>query len=191
LLAGFGMFTVTMLVTVFATGGHIEWFGTLAPWFFFVALFCFAIQSSAEEIDGRSCIFLSTARKHPDWISAVISGAFFGGIHLTNPGVTVLSTLNSALIGVMFCLLVLLFENVWIVCAMHTPWNFAQGNIYGLLVWGHDAGGSILKATIESENELLSGGAYGVESNLITTVLILILIVVLAIVLKNKARDAE
>ena len=191
LLAGFGLFTVTMLISVFVTGGHIEWSGTLVPWFFFVALFCFAIQSSAEEINGRSYIFLSMARKHPDWASALIAGLFFGGIHLTNPGVTALSTINTALIGIVFCQLVILLENVWFVCAMHTAWNFSQGNIYGLLVSGHDAGGSILKATVESENKLLSGGAYGVESNIITTILFIILIVALVFLLKNKAKNQE
>lgn len=74
---------------------------------------------------------------------------------------------------------------------MHTAWNFSQGNIYGLLVSGHDAGGSILKATVESENELLSGGDYGVESNIITTILFIILIVALVFLLKNKAKNQE
>ena len=188
LLAGFGLFSVTMLISVFVTGGHIEWSSSIAPWFFFVALFCFIIQSSAEEINGRSYIFLSVARKHPDWASTLISGLFFGGIHLTNPGVTAVSTINTVLIGIVFCLLVLLLENLWFVCAMHAGWNFAQGNIYGLLVSGHDAGGSLFRATIESENELLSGGAYGVESNIITTVLFIIVVIALVIMLKNNAR---
>ncbi len=189
LLAGFGLFSVTMLISVFVTGGHIEWSGSIAPWYFFVALFCFIIQSSAEEVNGRSYIFLSTARKHPDWASALISGLFFGGIHLANKGVTALSTINTALAGIIFCLLVILLDNLWFVCAMHAGWNFAQGNIYGLVVSGLDAGNSLFNATVESENELLSGGAYGVESNLVTTVLFIILIAVLVILLKKKAKN--
>ena len=191
LLAGSGLFAVTLLISVFVTGGHIEWSGSIEPWFFFVALFGFIVQSSAEEVNGRSYIFLSMARRHPDWISAVFSGVFFGCIHLTNSGVTALSTINTALIGIVFCLLVILLENLWFVCAMHAGWNFVQGNVFGVKVSGIDAGNSVLRSTIESENELLSGGAYGVESNLITTVLFIILIAVLVILLKNKARDAE
>ena len=104
---------------------------------------------------------------------------------------TALSTINTALIGVIFCLLVILLENLWFVCAMHAGWNFAQGNIFGLLVSGTDSGDSLFKTTIESENMLLSGGDYGVESNIITTVLFLIILVILIFLLKNKARDPE
>ena len=186
-LAGVFLFFVAMILTVLATGGRIEWAGTITPGFFLFALLGFLIQSSAEELNGRSYIFLSVSRNHPEWLAALTSGLIFGLIHLTNKGITPLSVTNIALAGIVFCLAVLLFENVWCVCAAHGAWNFSQGNIFGLAISGNDPGPSLFKATFNSENELLSGGIFGIEGNIVTTCLFLVIMVLLIFLLKKKA----
>ena len=187
LLAGVCAFSVSVGLTVLISGGHFGWAGTMTPGFFVYAFFGILIAASAEEVNGRSYIFLSVSRNFPDWVAALTSGLFFGAIHLTNTGFTVLSTINSALIGIVFCFIVLLAEDVWFVCAAHATWNFAQGFIFGLPVSGNDVGGSFFTTTFTTDNELLSGGVYGIESNIITTCLFLIVIAVLLVLLKKKA----
>ena len=186
-LAGVCLFSAAAALTVLVTGGRIEWAGTITPGFFLFAFFGFLIQGSAEEVNGRSYIFLSVSRKHPEWLAALTSGLIFGCIHLTNQGITPLAITNTVLFGIAFCFAVLLTENVWCVCAAHAAWNFAQGNLFGVSVSGNESGPSVFKTTFATDNELLSGGVYGIESNIITTALVLILIIVLILLLKKKA----
>ena len=187
LLAGVCTFAVSVGLTVLISGGHFGWAGTMTPGFFVYAFLGIMVSASAEEVNGRSYIFLSVSRNFPEWLAALTSGLFFGAIHLTNSGWTVTSTINSALVGIIFCFTVLLVEDVWFACAAHTTWNFSQGFIFGLPVSGNDVGGSFFSTTITTENELLSGGTYGIESNIITTCLFLIVIAVLLVLLKKKA----
>lgn len=190
-LADAMLFFVATGLTVLITGGSIEWVGTITPGILLFAFLGFFIQGSAEEVNGRSYVFLSTSRKHPEWLGALTSGVIFGLIHLTNQGITPLAVTNIVLVGIAFCLAVLLFENVWCVCAVHAAWNFTQGNILGLAVSGMEPGPSVLKTVFTTENELLSGGVFGIEANIITTMVYLVVIAVLVVLLLKKKAAKE
>ena len=173
LIAGFVVFSIILLVSVAITGGSIAFSEKLSPGMLLFALIGFMVQGMAEEVEARSYIFLSVSRKHKAYVGILVSGILFGMIHLNNTGTTVVSVLNTTLIGFAFCLMFMASESLWFIGAFHTIWNFAQGNIYGIAVSGNDAGDSIFAATLGGENTLLTGGAYGVEGNVITTIVVL------------------
>ena len=57
------------------------------------------------------------------------------------------------------------------VCAMHSMWNFAQGNIFGLPVSGQGGLPSPLSAEVSEGTwkTLFNGGSFGLEGGLAVT----------------------
>ena len=192
-LAGFGcgvaLFLISILISTAVTGGSIACNGRISPLMFFVALTGFMVQGMAEEVDGRGYMFLSISRCHKEYTGVLASGIFFGIIHINNTGATFLSVLNTILWGVLFCLLLIVTENIWFVGALHAAWNFAQGNIFGVLVSGSDSGASIFQAQLSGDNALLTGGAYGIEGNVVTSVIVIAMIVTMMINIRRKKNN--
>lgn len=190
---GFGcgliLFSIAMFLSVVLSGGSIVYSGSLSPQMFFAALTGWMIQGMAEEVDGRGYMFLSITRKHREYVGVLASGLFFGMIHINNSGATVLSVLNTTLWGFLFCLLLVVTENIWFIGALHTAWNLAQGNVFGVLVSGNDPGAAIFRAELTGENVLLTGGAYGIEGNAVTTAVVLVMIVAALLIIRKKERD--
>ncbi len=66
-------------------------------------------------------------------------------------------------------------DNIWGVAALHGAWNFAQGNLVGVAVSGQNAGGSLLHFQARSGvPDWLSGGAFGLEGNIVTCLVLLV-----------------
>ena len=73
------------------------------------------------------------------------------------------------------------------VAALHGAWNFAQGNIVGVAVSGQNAGGSLLHFQARSGlPDWLSGGAFGLEGNIVTCLVLLVGIIILRLQLKKE-----
>ena len=187
---GLALFSVSIFLSAALTGGSIVYSGSLNPQMFFAVLTGWMIQGMAEEVDGRGYMFLSITRKHREYVGVLASGLFFGMIHINNSGATVLSVLNTTLWGILFCLLFMVAENIWFIGALHTAWNLAQGNIFGVAVSGNDAGGAIFRVDLTGENVLLTGGAYGIEGNAVTTAVVLVMIVAALILIHKKKRGS-
>ena len=78
-------------------------------------------------------------------------------------------------------------DNIWGVAALHGAWNFAQGNLVGVSVSGQNAGGSLLHFQARSGvPDWLSGGAFGLEGNIVTCVVLLVGIIILRLQLKKE-----
>ena len=116
-----------------------------------------------------------------------ISSSFFSILHLGNQGVTALSLISIVLVGVLMALYMLKTDNIWGVAALHGAWNFAQGNLVGVAVSGQNAGGSLLHFQARSGvPDWWSGGAFGLEGNLVTCLVLLVGIIILRLQLKKE-----
>ena len=83
-------------------------------------------------------------------------------------------------------------DNIWGVAALHGAWNFAQGNLVGVSVSGQNAGASLLHFQARSGlPDWLSGGAFGLEGNIVTCLVLLVGIIILRLQLKKKLFKAE
>ncbi len=118
-------------------------------------------------------------------IGLFISSVLFSLLHLSNPNVNIIAILNIILVGYLFGLYVIKTNDLWGACGMHSAWNFAQGNLFGFEVSGLNVSiGSLFDFNLTG-NELLSGGVFGPEAGIAST-LILIIGIVAILVLDRK-----
>lgn len=159
---------------------------------FFVA---FLIQGMSEELLCRSYLMVSLSRGWPLWSCAVANALLFTLLHLGNPGISVIPLVNIFLFGLFASFLTLRRGSVWMVGAIHSMWNFAQGNLFGIPVSGLSGIPAPLSTTLESGGlaPLWNGGVFGLEGGLAVT-LTLILATLLTLLLPTgragKGREA-
>lgn len=158
--------------------------GTLVLFFF-----GFLVQGMSEEVLCRGYFMLSVARKNSLLAAILTNSVFFGLLHVFNPGVTPLAIFNIVLFGVLESVLVLRKGEIWTACGIHSLWNFAQGNLFGIPVSGSHVSCSPLVATVKSGEKLISGGDFGVEGGLCVTVVILIGILAILFLPKTSKKN--
>lgn len=138
------------------------------------------VQSSTEEIITRGWLMHIIGAKHRPIIGFIVSSVLFGFLHILNPGVTYISIINIILVGLFFGLYVIHTQDIWGVCGLHAAWNFTQGNIFGFSV----SGGSILSTDslmsfTRQGGDILTGGAFGPEASVFSTIVLVIGILIL------------
>ncbi len=148
--------------------------------------FGYVLQGMSEEVLCRGYLMVSIARKNPVWLAIVLNSAAFAALHLMNPGMNLLALFNIFLCGVVFSVYVVKRGNLWGACALHTFWNFIQGNIFGVSVSGTGVanGATPLLTLLNDESPLLTGGVFGVEGGLLDTFVELAALAVLLFLVK-------
>jgi membrane protease YdiL (CAAX protease family) len=155
----------------------------------FLVLIGWIVQGASEEIMTRGWLMQMTGNKHNIPIAVFISSTLFAALHLGNNGINYLSLINLVIFGLFASLFVIWEGGLWGICALHTSWNWAQGNIFGYQVSGTiPMGGSILKSEIVSGQDLWTGGIFGVEGGLICTVVLLIGISILTYLIRKRVK---
>ncbi len=145
----------------------------------------YLIQGMAEEALCRGYLLVSLSRRCSMALSVVLSSLFFSMLHGMNHGITLLAYVNLFLFGVFMALLFIRCENIWIVGAVHSVWNFAQGNLFGVQVSGMKAQPSLLQSKMADGWQLINGGAFGMEGGLAVT---MVLAAALGILLYSMKR---
>lgn len=170
-------------------------FITIAPkeinWIFIIlSLFAYMIQGFSEELLCRGYLMNTISSKKGPLAGILLNSLFFGALHLLNPGVTILSFANITLVGIFFSLIFYKTNNLWIVGAIHSIWNFFQGPIFGVQVSGLNIFSSVFKSIPIEGKELINGGSFGFEGGLaVTIVLAVSLIITVAILNKSNIED--
>ncbi|MGT2948103.1 CPBP family intramembrane glutamic endopeptidase [Streptococcus devriesei] len=165
----------------FSTAAVLSVLSTIPFWF---------IQGGTEELLTRGWL-LPLINKRSNLAAAVgISSSLFGLMHLANSHVTVFSILSIILSGVFMALYMLKTDNLWGVAGLHGAWNFTQGNLYGVAVSGQGAGTSLFHfASKAGAADWISGGAFGTEGSLLTSLVLLAAIVILTLLLKKESNS--
>ena len=144
------------------------------------------LQGTAEELVTRAWLIPQLAKRTNLKVAIIISSSLFTLLHLGNPGITFLSAIDLFLFGVAMSLYLLKTDTIWGIGGIHGAWNFAQGNLFGVLVSGQSSGTSIMKFTPQGNQDWLSGGSFGIEGSIMTSLVLLLLIVYLAYQLKKE-----
>jgi len=146
------------------------------------------VQGAAEEIVTRGWLMSVVGARSRPWVGVAVSSAVFGLLHSLNPGVNPFGVLNTVLVGVFLALYALAEGGLWGVCAWHSAWNWAQGNLFGISVSGvTPLGGSLVDfATLGPD--WFTGGAYGVEAGVVTTFVLLLGIAAILLVARGDGR---
>ena len=132
------------------------------------------IQGMSEEVVCRSFTLVSMTRKLPVPVAVILSSLAFASIHLGNSGISPLAFVNLTLFGIFAGVVFLRTGNIWLVSAIHSVWNFAQGNIYGILVSGGFTGPHLLTTSFNAGKTLINGGDFGLEGGLAVTAVLII-----------------
>lgn len=140
-----------------------------------------------EEILLRGIIFRITEEKLGSHISLLISAIVFGGVHLLNPGSTLISSTCIGIVGFIFGALYIYGRNLWLPIAVHFSWNFVQSGIFGAVTSGNDKTSSLFNFNI-SGSELITGGAFGPEGTIQATLLWLVVAIVLMILITKQKK---
>lgn len=171
---------------------------TLAkPKWWLIALFLlgYFFQGMSEEVLCRSCFMVSLARRNNVWLAVAVSSGMFALLHAFNPGFGVIPFVNILLCGAFFAVYFLKRGSIWGACAIHTFWNFFQGNFFGISVSG--TGGSDAVSVFSSETlkamKLTTGGDFGIEGSIWCTVVMAAALAVIVFLVKPKKGlyDAE
>ena len=183
LAAGLGLFGLSVLFCV-VTGAMSLSPAESMPSLGLLLLFFigFLIQGMSEELLCRSYLMVSLSRGWPLWACAVANALLFSLIHLGNPGVTVTALVNIFLFGFFASMLTLRRGSIWMVGAIHSMWNFAQGNLFGIPVSGLVGSPSPLVAKVGEGKwqALVNGGSFGLEGGLAVTAVLAAACVVVA-----------
>lgn len=151
----------------------------------FLAYFIgFFIQSTSEEVLVRGILTRVLSDKFGRNVAILLPSIFFGLLHLGNEGVTILSTLNTILVGIFFAKLLLYKENIMLTSGVHAGWNFSMAMIYGLNVSGFSGFDSLLNFKILNYN--LYDEIYGPEGSIVVTFIEIISIFIIFYLERRK-----
>jgi len=138
--------------------------------FLLLLMFCGAL---GEEIAFRGFVLQYLVRAWTPWIALVASGALFGWLHNGNPDASLLSDLNTALFGILFGVAVLRSHDLWLPAGLHFGWNAA------LPFLGVEVSGLTIRVAgyelVWKSGDLWSGGKYGPEASVLTSLVLVIL----------------
>ncbi|MGO6565224.1 CPBP family intramembrane glutamic endopeptidase [Streptococcus pneumoniae] len=144
------------------------------------------LQGTAEELVTRAWLIPQLAKRTNLKVAIIISSSLFTLLHLGNPGITFLSAIDLFLFGVAMSLYLLKTDTIWGIGGIHGAWNFAQGNLFGVLVSVQSSGTSIMKFTPQGNQDWLSGGSFGIEGSIVSSIILFLLILYLAYQLKKE-----
>lgn len=189
LLIGFVMNGVCILAAWLH--GDIDFsVGRFEPVYLICALLCVFVQSCAEELITRGYMMGALRDRYPVWVVIAVNAFFFGALHLTNPGITVLSFLSVVLIGVALSLVVYRLESLWMAIAIHTAWNFTQNLLFGLPNSGNVSERSFLHLE-GARSSLFYHATFGIEGAITSIIVIVLLIVSVMLYARRKQAAGQ
>lgn len=188
LFAGTFMMTADVLVSLAFGAYDIGLFAGTSVKFIIIFFIGFLIQGMAEEVMFRGYLMNTIGGKVSALSAILISAAAFSLAHAANNGVNPLVFFNIALFGVFAGLYMIAYDDIWGACAIHSTWNFFQGNFYGIQVSGTDVSNSVFTLSQKSDNTILTGGAFGIEGSISTTI---ILFIASAVMIIKLFRDGK
>lgn len=171
--AGLVLFSAAVLLCV--TTGSLKFHGissTFSIGVFVLFLLGFMVQGMAEEVLCRGYFLVSVGRRYPLAVGILANSLLFAALHLSNGGISVLAFLNLVLFGVFASVYFIKRGNIWGVGALHSIWNLAQGNLYGIRVSGMQVGCSLLSSEMVTSRKLINGGDFGLEGGLAVTLVL-------------------
>lgn len=183
---------VLLAVSVFAIvlTGSIEYHGLFQNANIPVILLLiggFAVQGATEEILCRGIVLHTLKEKTPVWFAIAVSTILFMIPHwssLFEGGIVfgMIGAANLVLISIIFSLLTIRFRSIWVACGLHSSWNAILYCVLGLNLSGNE---EIVTAVFRMHSvgeNIYNGGAYGIETSIITTAVLALAVISLLIV---------
>lgn len=144
-------------------------FAALLPALLLVGVW--VVQASTEEIFTRGYLLQAGGLQLPGWVALLFPALLFTGLHFVGAGLSApVAILNIMLFSFLASFIALRQGSLWMVCGIHTGWNWFQGNIFGAPVSGAVRTTSLFHfGPNETANYWVAGGAFGPENSLVVS----------------------
>lgn len=177
LALGAGAAALMLLAPLLARAGHLVARPAANPtWpslIFYLVVLLFG--AAGEEILFRGYAFQLLIEKIGPWATVLPVGVLFGFAHAANPHATSLALVNTMLWGILLGYAFLRSHDLWLPIGLHYGWNAV------LPLFGVNLSGLTIEITRYSYQwdlgALWSGGAYGPEGGILTTIFVIALFV--------------
>ncbi len=137
-----------------------------------VYLGIFIIVGFCEEFLFRGYLMKTLEdRGNSRWFIYILSSILFSVAHMGNMEINAIAVLNIFLVGILFAYMFRVTGSLWMPIGFHITWNYTQGIVFGFPVSGNPVD-SIYHTQMVVGQELLSGGGFGPEGGILTTILI-------------------
>jgi len=156
---------------------NLEWRGLTSVDFMGVlvtSMTIFIIAGFGEELFFRGYPFQTLVESIKAPAAVIIMSVAFSIAHGMNPNITVLGLFNIFLAGIWLSVAYLKTRTLWFPVGLHVSWNFFQGTIFSYPVSGQEFQDQSLFISSVSGPTLLTGGDFGPEGSVITTVVLII-----------------
>ena len=187
LLIGFVTFAFSLLITFLLGGAKFRGFADANILLLILFFIGFMLQGFEEELLCRGFMMFGLSKKYSMFISIMYNSLFFALLHLANDGMNILAFINLFLCGVSFSCMAIYFDDIWVASGAHSMWNYAQGNIFGILVSGMNMGSSIFSFELVG-NSFISGGNFGLEGGIGVFIIEILTILVFLYLYKKKVK---
>lgn len=143
-----------------------------------LVLLGWVIQGGSEEVLMRGWVLPVIGARYKPWIGLLISSLIFTLLHGLNPNLSVIALVNLTLFGVFAGIYAMREGSMWGISALHSVWNWVQGNFFGFQVSGMNASGGTIINLMETGVDWLTGGEFGPEGGLAVTIVLVVGILV-------------
>jgi membrane protease YdiL (CAAX protease family) len=144
------------------------------------------VVAISEELIFRGMAFREWAVKI-GWLLAIIfSGLYFGAVHILSllPQVGLFQVgwiiVSAMVAGILFVAMYLRSKSLWLPIGFHFGWNLCLQLFFGTTVSGQEATFGLFRTELSGPTSL-TGGAFGIESSVITYILYSILAILFLI----------
>jgi membrane protease YdiL (CAAX protease family) len=184
LFLGPGILGISALLML--ASGHLAWPDIIwDPSSLFVSFGLMALIAFSEELVFRGYVLDSLMDSYPNkWVALAISAALFAAFHFTSPAINPLGFANLVVAGFLLGINYVYTKNLWFSFFLHLSWNFFQGPILGFRV-----SGLTLPSLLQTETKgdlFITGGDFGLEGSILTTVVAVIAFFLIAWAFERK-----
>lgn len=159
----------------------------LATWFLLIVVLI--LGALGEELMFHGYAFQHLVRVVGEFATVLPVGVLFGLAHAGNQNVTALALLNTVAWGILLGFAYLRTRTLWLPIGLHFGWNLA------LVFLGINLSGFTMSVTGYQlrwrAGDLWSGGNYGLEGGLCTTIVVIGLFVLLPKLIQEKPEQAS
>lgn len=143
----------------------------------------------AEEVVFRGYVLPNLSRSVNRWVALLISSMLFTIVHAGNPEIPLTALINTFLGGLLLGVTFFYSGTLWLPVLFHFGWNFMQGPVFGFTVSGLEFESVFILAT--RGEKLVSGGNYGFEASLVSTILLIMIIAFVTILTVKRERSGS
>ncbi|MDY6065460.1 MAG: CPBP family intramembrane glutamic endopeptidase [Finegoldia sp.] len=178
-LVGSAMLALVVIINVLI--GHMSLsnnIGNVSFGVFALFIIGWVLQGFSEEFMCRAVLMNWLAAEKGVIFGIVVNALLFSLLHFGNSGFALLPAINLFLVGLLYSLMFYISDDIFLVGAAHSFWNFVQGNVFGVQVSGNSyLENTIWKSQMNGQT-IMNGGAFGIEGGLVCTVINLVAIII-------------